>query len=67
MCDDPAASNPFAWNLHRATLKNLVSSTHECSSMSSNGSSKCCSTCCSAKGCSRHQVPHDVVHISLCA
>jgi hypothetical protein len=25
MCDDPAASNPFIWQLHRATLKDLVS------------------------------------------
>lgn len=25
MCDDPAASNPFIWQLHRATLKGLVS------------------------------------------
>lgn len=25
MCDDPAASNPFVWQLHRATLKDLVS------------------------------------------
>lgn len=23
MCDDPAASNPFIWQLHRATLKDL--------------------------------------------
>lgn len=25
MCDSPAASNPFVWNLHRATMNGLVS------------------------------------------
>lgn len=25
MCDDPAASYEFMWQLHRATMKNLVS------------------------------------------
>jgi hypothetical protein len=25
MCDDPAASYEFLWQLHRATMKNLVS------------------------------------------
>lgn len=42
MCDDPAASNPFLWQLHRATLNNLVRHNSTNSTVTSNNSVEGC-------------------------